>query len=249
MKTENKKTDSKSTKPDKKPNPVEVKHKALYFAVKIFAVVLVLGALVGGTWQVSRAYEGKILPKITIAGIKVGGKTPAEAKKMVEAYVAELNAKGPQIAYDREVLTPKLEEMGITFDVDSVIKEAFNRGRTGSVLDIVKANSKLVIKNYNVPLNPKIDEAKLDEYLGQVATVVEKATVNAGVVVTNGQVSATAPQDGRGLDKDKLKKDLSTLFDSGQTSGQIVLFTLGWTSVRVGKYSCVCYCIVTANRI
>lgn len=202
-----------------------VSEKAKNVLIKIGVATSILLILFGGAWKVTKMTEGKILPKVTVAGLKIGGKTPAEAKKVVENYVKELNAQGPVITYDNQSLQPKLEELGATFDINQVINDAYNYGRSGSLKNKITDNGKIAFSNYNIDLTPKIDEKKLDEYLGQIAQVVETAPVNASLAINNGNLSLNPSKEGRGLNKDKLKADLNALINSGETKGKISLVT------------------------
>lgn len=202
-----------------------VSEKAKKVLIKVGVAAGILLILFGGAWKITKATQGKVLPKVTVAGLKVGGKTPLEAKKVIENYVEELNTQGPVITYDDQSLQPKLEELGASFDINQVINDAYNYGRTGSLKNKITDNAKVVFSNYNINLTPKIDEKKLDEYLGQIAQVVETAPVNASLTLNNGNISVNPSKEGRGLDKGKLKADLNTLINSGKTKGKISLVT------------------------
>jgi len=200
-------------------------HQKKSLAIKLTAVFLVLTVLAGGSWKIAKAYEGKILPKVTIAGLKVGGKTPAEAKIIVKNYVDKINNQGPQISSQQQKINPKLDEMGLTFNVDQVVNDAYRFGRSGGVKERIKENSKMTIKDNSISLNPQVDEKKFDEYLGQIAQVVDVAPENASLTITNGNINLKPSKVGRGLDKDKLKKDLTNLIDQDKLNSQIVLTT------------------------
>lgn len=193
--------------------------------MKITAAVLILAVLGVGSWRVAKAYEGKILPKVTVAGIKVGGKTPSQAKALVQKYVDELNAKGPEITYGNETVSPRLADIGAGFDVDKVISNAYNYGRQGSFKDKISQNAQMVLRGKNVTLAPQIDEPKLDAYLSQMAQVVEVAPENAALRVSGAAVELTPAKIGRGLDKDKLKSDLTNLINTNKLESKIVLVT------------------------
>lgn len=199
------------------------KNKAVI--IKFTAFMLVVALLTAGSFGVSRAYEGKILPRVTVAGLKVGGKTPAQAEQLVKTYISQLNSKGPVISHQDKTFQPKLDEMGVTFDAKQVVQEAYRYGRPNSLKTRLKENSHILFSGHDVPLSPKINEQKMDEYLSQIATVVEAAPVDANLQIASGQINTIPSQDGRGLDKNKLKNDLAALINSGQTQGKILLET------------------------
>lgn len=196
--------------------------KAIY---KIGAVVLVLGLLTSGAFAYQKVYQGKIYPKIIVAGIKVGGLEVLEAKNKIIAKTQELNEQGPEITYNEETLKPKLDEMGVGFNVDEVIKKAANFGRQGSLGQKIKENWQILFTGYQAEISPQIDEEKFNAYLSQLAIVVEKEPVNASLAINKGEVILSSAELGRGLDKEKIKNDLKTLINSGQTNGKITLLT------------------------
>jgi len=217
----------------KKKQNSKAKSKAKYLitektktiSIRVGIIVLVLGILALGSWRIAKSQEGKILPKVMVAGLKVGGKTPQEAKQILQNYVDQLNNKGPEIVYSDQTIQPKLSEMGVTFNVEKVVDEAYNFGRSGSLKERITENSQMLFKPTNIDLSQQFDEKKLDEYLSQIAQVVEIAPVNASLSIHNGGISLSPSKIGRGLDKEKLKNDLNNLINSGQTSGKIVLVT------------------------
>ena len=200
--------------------------KTRSLGIKIGILLIVIGTLGLGSYEIAKANTGKILPRVQIAGIKVGGKTPAEAKKIVLAYVTELNANGPQLTYNDQKIDSKLPDMGVTFDVNAAVNDAYSFGRSGSVKTRILDNAHMTLKSQNINLDPKLDNAKLDGFLGQITKTVEIEPVNAGLAVDqNGNISVTPPKNGRGVDKNKLKTDLTALINKHQTSGKIALVT------------------------
>jgi len=214
---------SKVKKKTKAKVAAKVQPKTLY--LKISIILIFIGLLGLGTWRIMEAYKGRIFPKVTVAGIKIGGKTPAEAKYILQNYVNKQNENGPEITYADQTVKPKLEEIGATFNVDKTVTNAYNYGRKGSVTEKVKDNAQMLVKPYNVTLSPEINEQKLDEYLSQIAQVVEVAPENANLVISGGNISLVPAKTGRGLDKDKLKSDLNNLVNSKQFNGKITLVT------------------------
>lgn len=193
--------------------------------IKISVLLIILGIIGLGAYRVVQINSGKILPKVKIAGIKVGGKTPAEAKVLVNAYVNQINNSGPQITYEDKTIDTKLPDMGVSFNIDQVVNDAYNIGRSGSAQTKMVDNAKMVFSNYNVSLNPKIDEPKLDEYLGQIAKVVDVAPVNAGLVINDGNISQTPSKEGRGLDKENLKKNLISFINQNKNKQNKIVLT------------------------
>jgi hypothetical protein len=204
-------------------SPFWINEKVKSIALKVGAVILVLAILGVGAWQIKAQTSGKILPRVQIAGLKIGGKTPAQAKQIVSGYVNQLNTNGPQITYENQTINSKLPDMGVTFNVNNAINQAYAYGRTGSIFARFKENAKMVFVPHNAELAPKVDEQKLDGFLGQISKTVEIPPTNASITINNGNISVNPPKDGRGFDKTKLKNDINSLVNSGKTSGKISL--------------------------
>ena len=192
---------------------------------KISAGLLILALIISGGFAYQKLYKGKIYPKILVAGIKVGGLEVSEAKNQISQKTEDLNIQGPEITYNDETLKPTLDEMGVSFNVDQVIQEAYNFGRQGNIAQRIKENWQILFTGYQAEISPQIDEEKFNAYLGQLATVVEKEPTNASLSITNGEIILSPSALGRGLDKEKIKNDLKTLINSGQTNGKITLLT------------------------
>lgn len=193
--------------------------------LKISISALIIFALFGGVFGYIKIYKDKIYPKVTIAGVKVGGLTKDQAKVLIDKKIQELNNNGPEISYNGNTVTPKLDEMGVTFNNNEIIDQAYNTCRKGQSKDKIKDFIELITKDKSIEIQPQIDEAKFDAYLNQLATTIEEEPINASLSVSHGQIILTSSKKGRGLDKDKLKDDLKNMINSGELSGKIVMST------------------------
>lgn len=199
-------------------------HEIHVSALKLGLSILILGIIIIGIWQLKVFYHGKILPKVKVAGVKVGGLTPMSAKKIVADYSNQLDQTGIQITYADQTLKSKLADMGISFDVDKTIDAAYSYGRSGSFFNKIKENIKMVFTRPNTNLNIVIDQPKLDAYLGQVAQTAEIPPVNATLQIDDkGQINLVPEKFGRGIDRNKLKSDLTSLINKHELNSQIAL--------------------------
>ena len=192
--------------------------------VKIGIGIFVFMALVGGGFAYQRAYAEKVYPKVMVAGVDIGGMTYDEAKNALENKIAELNEQGPTIVHNGATYNPKLDELGVAFNVDEIINQAYKYGRDKSITAKITETYKLLISGKQITINPKIDENKLNDYLSGLAKVIEKEPVNASLSIKNGEITLSSAEKGRGLDKEKLKEDVTDFINSGQ-NGQIVMET------------------------
>src|SRR3990167_9746782 len=192
--------------------------------LKLGVGFIVMAILLGSGFGYVEAYDEKIYPKLVVAGVKVGGMTFEQANEAVNQKAKELNENGPEITFNNQTLKQKLDEMGVTFNVDEAVQTAFQYGRSGNFLGKIKENWQVLIHHHQIEITPQIDEEKFNAYLGQLAKVAEKEPVNAALTIKNGQIILSSAEKGRGLDKEKLKKELKNFINSGQ-NGQIVMET------------------------
>lgn len=213
------KTKKKSSKTSTKKKTLIIPRKTL---AKMGVVLLSVGLLAAAFFGYQKTYADKIYPKIMIAGQKTGGLTPTEAKLALQKIAASLNEQGPEITYENQTLKPTLSEMGVTFNIEEAVSEAFDFGRKGSWKDRISEHWQILIHQHQITISPQIDEAKFNAYLGQLARVAEKEPVNASLAIKNGTVVLISSEKGRGLDKEKLKNDIEDFINSGK-NGNIVM--------------------------
>ncbi|MCL5407443.1 MAG: L,D-transpeptidase/peptidoglycan binding protein [Patescibacteria group bacterium] len=190
---------------------------------KISAAFLSLALLASGMMFFNRAYADKIYPKVMVAGVQIGGLTREQAKAKIDEKIKTLNENGPEITYNDQTLKPKLDEMGLTFDSEKLLDQAFNYGRSGSIENKIKENYTLALEGTTIELKPQIDETKFNDYLSQLAKQVEIPSVDKEVEDGTGTVISEG-QDGRSADTDTLKAQIKDALAQGQ-GGSFALAT------------------------
>ena len=191
---------------------------------KIAASLSVFALLATGVFFYQRVYADRIYPKIMIAGFQIGGLSPQEAKQALAKKAAAMDEQGPEITYNDQTLKPKLSEMGVSFNIDEAVSQAYDFGRKGSFKEKITANFQILFKHQQITISPEIDQAKFDAYLGQLVKVAEKESKNVALEVQSGQIVLIPSEKGRGLDKEKLKNDLKNFINSGE-NGRVVMVT------------------------
>ncbi|MBM7507292.1 vancomycin resistance protein YoaR [Nocardioides salarius] len=164
------------------------------------AVVLVLGVLVtlaAGGYAVAGAVAGDKVPRgTTIAGVDVGGRSPARAERTLVAGLDErlgepLSIKVPG-AGTREI---DPAEAGLSVDTAASVAEAGGRRSWAPdrLWDFFTGGQ---------DLDPvvDVDEAALDDALAGLADDVAEPAVDGQVKLTTNGVKTTKPQTGRELD-------------------------------------------------
>lgn len=177
------KVSPRSIRPVKKARP----HRKLIIALAVAAAVCAVVCIVGGKQMFDRAQAAKnaaamasvldtdrFYNGISVQGVSVGGMTMQQAQKAVQAKQASsVGTYSIKITHNGEAWELTQKDMTFTYNTDTVLKEAYAYGRTGSretrflQVEALKATPKA----YQITATP--DEKKLQ---GKVNAIAEKVT-------------------------------------------------------------------------
>ena len=168
-----------------------------------------VGTIVLGVMLV---YSNGILPAVSVSGVALGGMSEEEA-------VAELSREWDHIILrdgDR-TWTVNPGALGITMDAQGTAARAYAMGRTSG--NPIKALIGGVQVSPIVTVNEDVASAELT----RISEQINIPPIDAGVAFTNGQVTATPPQNGRSLDVNKTIQQFASTIQSGTSQGEIDL--------------------------
>jgi vancomycin resistance protein YoaR len=163
----------------------------------LLLLVLALGA-VAAALAFDRAYQGRVLPGVSVAGVDVSGLTAAE----LEARVAQIQIVPPSLAVTSGGRMVKVDAatLGASVDVDGAVAAALATGRAPGPLANVPDRFVLMRDGHDIPLTASIDRQALWAWVTARADQLRIAPRNAVIVNSpSGWVSTTA-RTGRALD-------------------------------------------------
>jgi lipoprotein-anchoring transpeptidase ErfK/SrfK len=154
-------------------------------------------------------YSGRILPGLKVAGVQIGGLLPDQAReRLAEA------TRSYEISFvvGEQTFRPSPEELGISLDVTATVAEVYRLGHSGSVLHWI--GDWWQLRQPELELKYRFDEAKLDAYVAKVVETTSKPAVNArlravdGAIVTLPEVEglATGVEDAEAKIKQSLRR-------------------------------------------
>ena len=201
--------------------------------------VLLVGAALA-LYQYDVSHRSELLPGVTIADLKVGGR---EADEVVE----ELEGRVPTVGSDavRVVAGPKdaritLSQMGLHTDAARAVSRARADARHMGVIGRVwhRLLDKPVDRSYPVRLT--VEREAVRRSLGDLARQVERAPVNAEIDTSTGFVTITPSVEGRSLDLEKTTDEVFRLAGrraNGQTAaGDLINAPLVITKPQISGY-------------
>ncbi len=133
--------------------------------------------LIDKTVNVDTIYDG-----VYVDDIALGGLTKEEAKAKVEAKQQEgLKPMGLTLASGTQTWAYTSADMGVTFDTDAIIDQAWNQGREGSVLNRFETIQKLPENPVKLTTTMTTDTTALEAKVREVAASLTVAAVDAGI--------------------------------------------------------------------
>jgi lipoprotein-anchoring transpeptidase ErfK/SrfK len=158
--------------------------------VAFFGLVFVVGLrLATQSW-----YDGRILPGVVVAGQNMGDKTLAEARRAVQDEVKKYRLKLDVVGVHYELTAA---ELGVAFDAEATVQSAYRSGRESWLPPL---------HHDPLPLSYRLDRGQLNAVTYSVANKVGTPPVDAGVVVTGGDVATVSEKSGWSIDRIGLER-------------------------------------------
>src|SRR5512137_1801065 len=109
--------------PQRSPFPIQV-----LIALVGGGLLFLLGVgIITGSFQF--IYAGRILPKISVAGVDLSNKTPEQAVAQLNARITYPLTGQVVFRYKDEVWVAHPQELGLVFDVGASVQKAYEVGR------------------------------------------------------------------------------------------------------------------------
>jgi len=134
-----------------------------YYSVAIGLIFIILFSI-GTLAVIYTRDQQRILEGVTISGIDVGNLTQNEAKELIDKEANSILSQTLKLKVGQHSPEVKLEDLGIDVNVESALQEAYEIGRSGSIVEKVLAKSS-ARQGININLSQNIDENKLSETL------------------------------------------------------------------------------------
>ena len=144
----------------------------------------------------------------------MSGLTKEEALNQLATIVDQYNQINVTITAGEQVFQKQLQDLGVQYDLDKQVEEAFQFGKNDNILEQYN-----LIKNrqgQSYTLSYSIDETLLDNWISEIGESLERKPLDATIKITNGQVSITNDVSGSHIDQDQIKTALSDALNNNQ---------------------------------
>jgi vancomycin resistance protein YoaR len=142
--------------------------------------------------------NGKFYPGAAIADVPVGGLTREEARAAIQTRVDGFTRSAVTYVYQNRTWHFSADELGVSIDIDAAIEQAWAYGRDEGLTDRYEAL--LDRRNFAQPLITRVDSARLDAALADVAGDIHLEPVDATFGMAGTEITITPERTGRTLD-------------------------------------------------
>jgi lipoprotein-anchoring transpeptidase ErfK/SrfK len=185
--------------------------KAL-IAVVAALFLLIAGAV--GVYAYDDSKQDEIAEGVRIADVDVSGLGAAEAREQVHDSVVKPLEKPVTVTFDgkRYVLSP--EKLSISADINSMVDEAFEVSREGSLPSRVWRYATGEELEETIEPTVSYDEEAIDQFIATIAEDVNRESVDASIEPSPASLNVVPGEPGRTLEADELRTQVEKAVQS-----------------------------------
>lgn len=156
------------------------------------------------------AYGNKSYPKITVAGVKVGGMKSSEVKKTLDQAFNKTESKEIKFNYqDKNWILP-LGDIKLTYNESKTQDQVMLVGREKSFPVKIGSRLKAIFKTKEIEPIYAYDEKALTDFVGKIANDVDIPEKDATGVIKGNNVSFVQERNGTRVNQAKLIKQIKS---------------------------------------
>ncbi|MCK6577445.1 MAG: VanW family protein [Anaerolineae bacterium] len=184
-------------------------------------LLLLIAVTLVGLFQLS--FRERVMPGVSAYGISLSGLTRDQTRSALQNQFTYGDSTVFTFRYGDRFWQATAGDLGVTFDVDSTVDQAFEIGR-GSGLFFNLVDQALVWLN-GEPINPLIryDQGLAAAWLRRLALEIDTPAQDAQLIINGTDVQASAAQNGRWLDVRETLRQIDTFILDLRPGGEIAL--------------------------
>ena len=159
-------------------------------------------------------YAGRIYPGLSVGGVDLSGLSPSEAATQLSERLAYPQTGKIVFQDGGKVRMVKPSEVGLFLDAENSALAAYSTGRSGWPWTRLSAQFDAWYTRTDLPPVMVYDQRMAQQYLGNLASELDRPTIEASLKVNGVDVSVTPGQVGRALDVPATLASLETQLHS-----------------------------------
>lgn len=183
--------------------------KKIVGAIIILLVIIVFGVsgLYTYVYSNTEKWTSLVYPGVKVESLDISGKTLAEAKDMVtQKYGTAILKKNISIKTPLKTYPLDYTKINARYNVDEVVSEAFNYGKSLSLYERYKLINKPVSKTINLKF--VYDPKPLNLLISNIKQEIDKDPENGSISMVGGKFKIIPDKKGSKLMDDKLEKEI-----------------------------------------
>lgn len=190
------------------------KSRALRYGLVGTALVLAAGIAGFSAYTFSlkkevSKWDNKIYPGVRVNGLDLSGKTASEAIKLLNSKFSDsINNKKLSVKALDQIFELSYSKLQPEFNVEETVNNALHEGKNLSVFGKSDAIKNGI--NKDLPLSFKYDESKVQSFIKDIESKINKDAKDATIKISNGTINITNDSIGYRVNSkelDKLIKD------------------------------------------
>jgi vancomycin resistance protein YoaR len=178
------------------------------FAAGVLAAALAIPAIVAA--GMGLALDGRVMPRVSVAGVGIGFLTAAEAEAALRAGLPDLTTGELTITLDGTASTTAFQSLGRDHDYAALVSAAMAVGRTGNTWTDGQVRLTTLVVGTRLADAVYLDPTRLDRLVVDTAARAFTRPQDAAVVTTaDGTYAVVPPHDGRRLHPDAIRAALN----------------------------------------
>jgi vancomycin resistance protein YoaR len=194
--------------------------------VASLAVVAIVSPIVAVALY-QHEHVGKIYQGVSVLGIDLSGRTPAEAERMLAVRAADLTARPVLVRAGDNQWRTDWGKLGVSMPIRPIVDRALAVGRQGSILDQVYAQARALRGGRIIGAEETLDVASIRAFVSSAAAQIDRPVRNARLdMLPDLTFELTTAQAGRRLEQDESMRLLVEAAQTGEPAVDLPVSTL-----------------------
>lgn len=186
-------------------SPSKIK-KGIQISAITLASILFIIVIVVSVFSIINSKDTKIKKGVSIEGINVSGLSKEEAKNKIQTELLDKLDKTIYFQYGENVYSLALEQLEVKYLLDQAIEQAYNIGRTGSIIQRDLRVLTLKKQPENIKIDVTYDDVTLDACILDISAKLPEQVEQPSYYIENGELIITSGKVGKAAQNDETKQ-------------------------------------------
>ena len=184
-----------------------MKKKVSAIIILLLIVVFGMSGLYSYVYSNTKKWTSLIYPGVKVGDVNISGKTPVEAKDMIiQKYGTAISNKNINIKTSMKTYSLDYTKINARYNVDEVVGEAFNYGKSLNLYERYKLISKPVTNQLNLKFI--YDPKPINELISNIKKEADKDPQDGSISMIGGKFIIVPDKKGSKLMDDNLEKEI-----------------------------------------